>query len=99
MRASMDMPRVLASLSRRSVSWSRGSMLLRDALLPFALVFEVCAWSVGVGLLRFCRASAAVWSSEKKHRLPLSMHRWHGLSPEHYGMVSMGAYNAPELSK
>lgn len=99
MRASMDMPRVLASLARRSVSLSRGRMLLRDALLPFVVVLDACAWSVGVGLLRFCRASAAVWSSEKKHRLPLSMQRWHGLSPEHYGMLSMGACNTHELSK
>jgi hypothetical protein len=74
------MPGTLASLALRSVSLSRDVVRCRGKPLPFPLAFD--AW-VAAGLLRFCRASAAVWSSEKKHRLLLSMHRWHGFWPEH----------------
>lgn len=84
------MPRALASLSLRAVvSWC-GNRFLRDEVLPLALVLEPWAWRAGVGRLRCCRASAAVWSSEKKHRLPLSTHRWHGFSPEHCTAVREG---------
>ena len=42
MRASMLMPRVLASLALRSVPLSDGMRVLRGMLLPFPLVLEAC---------------------------------------------------------
>ena len=68
----MDRPSVLASLVLRSAQSCLGIRLRRAWLLALLVDAEVgCCWETE-GRLRFCKASAAVWSSEKKHRLPLS---------------------------
>lgn len=96
MRASKGISAMLTSLSRRSRASLRGSGFLEGRLLLSTRVDDgVC---VGVKRLRFWRASAAVWSSEKKHRFPLSIHRWQGFSPEHLSFErlqdthALGAY-------
>jgi hypothetical protein len=68
----MDRPSVLESLVLGSAQSFLGIRLRRAWLLALLADVEVdCCWETE-GRLRFCKASAAVWSSEKKQRLPLS---------------------------